>query len=225
VATIFLDPDLKVKRYTERAAELIRLIPTDIGRPLADLVSNLEYDALMNDCAEVLRNLAPSDAEVRTKDGVWQLNARDAVSDDGERYRRRGDYVRDVDRVKRAEQARDLFDSIVQTVREPLVVLDPQLNVVRANDAFYRVFDTEPRAVEGVLIYDLGNRQWDIPELRRLLEEILPADSAFVDFRVAHTFPRIGPKEFILNARRLRRAQDLPDMILLAFEDVTESAG
>jgi two-component system CheB/CheR fusion protein len=131
----------------------------------------------------------------------------------------------DINRSKQAElQAQassQLFEGIVQTVREPLVVLDADLRVVQANDAFYHTFATQAKQTEGVLVYELGNRQWNIPELRTLLEKVLPERAMLTDFRVEHEFPRIGRCAFLLNARRLSRGAGMPDLILLAFEDVT----
>ncbi|MFO8004604.1 PAS domain-containing protein, partial [Guyparkeria sp.] len=110
--------------------------------------------------------------------------------------------------------------SIVDTVREPLLVLDRHLRVQSANRSFYRTFQVLPQDTEGRLLYDLGNRQWDIPRLRTLLEEILPHDTVVDDFELTHDFPDIGHKVMLLNARRLPQEGD--DRILLALEDVTE---
>ncbi len=116
----------------------------------------------------------------------------------------------------------DIFDNILGSVREPLMVLDSGFKVIRANDSFYRSFKVSREETEGSLIYDLGNRQWDIPRLRELLEDILPHNSAFHDFEVEHTFEAIGNKIMHLNARRIYRAFNGTRMILLAIEDVTE---
>ena len=102
------------------------------------------------------------------------------------------------------------------------MVLDSDLNVVKANDAFYSTFEVSPEHTEGVLIYELGNRQWDIPRLRELLEDILPQNTTFNDFEVEHHFETIGPKIMRLNARRLYRKNNQTQLILLAIEDVTE---
>jgi PAS domain S-box-containing protein len=118
------------------------------------------------------------------------------------------------------QEAREYAESIVATVRDPLIVLDNDLRVVTANRAFYRVFATTPEETEGRLLYELGNRQWDIPELRRLLGEILPQNTAFNDYAVTHDFERIGPRTMLLNARRLHR-EGKADLILLAIEDIT----
>jgi len=116
----------------------------------------------------------------------------------------------------------DIFDNILGSVREPLVVLDSDLRVVKANHSFYKTFKVTPEDTEGVVIYDLGNRQWDIPKLRELLEDILPQNSTFNDFEVEHTFETIGPKIMHLNARRIYRETKQTQMILLAIEDATE---
>jgi len=116
----------------------------------------------------------------------------------------------------------EIFDSILGTVREPLVVLDPDLRVVKANLSFYQTFKVEPEGTEGISIYDLGNRQWDIPQLRELLEDILPRNFTFKDFEVEHSFETIGRKIMHLNARRIYRDSKQTQMILLSIEDVTE---
>lgn len=116
----------------------------------------------------------------------------------------------------------EIFDVVLGSVREPLVVLDSDLKIVKANQSFYRTFKVKQEETEGVLIYDLGNRQWDIPRLRELLEDILPHNSQFNDFVVEHEFETIGRKIMHLNARRLYRESKQTGMILLAIEDVTE---
>lgn len=116
----------------------------------------------------------------------------------------------------------EIFDKILGSVRGPLVVLDSDLKVIRANDSFYRTFKVKPEETEGILIYDLGNGQWDIPKLRELLEDILPQNTTFNDFEVEHNFETIGRKIMHLNARRIYREPKQTRMILLSIEDVTE---
>ncbi|MFC1590266.1 diguanylate cyclase [Candidatus Omnitrophota bacterium] len=112
--------------------------------------------------------------------------------------------------------------SIVDTVREPLLILSSDLRVISASRSFYRTFKVIPKKTEGQLIYDLGNRQWDIPKLRKFLNEILPKSLAFNDYEVEHEFPSIGKKIMLLNARKIYRDTDKAEMILLAIEDITE---
>ena len=127
---------------------------------------------------------------------------------------------------KRVEQAltelREYAESIVATVREPLIVLDADLGVVSASRSFYQAFGVKPEETERQLLYDLGNRQWDIPGLRELLEEILPSNSSFEGFEMEHAFPNIGRRIMVLNARRMFREGNKTQLILLAIEDVTD---
>ena len=102
------------------------------------------------------------------------------------------------------------------------MVLDSDLKVVKANPSFYRTFNVKPDETEGILIYDLGNSQWNIPKLRELLEDILPQNSLFHDFEVEHDFESIGRKIMHLNARRIYRKSNQTQLILLAIEDVTD---
>jgi PAS domain S-box-containing protein/putative nucleotidyltransferase with HDIG domain len=120
------------------------------------------------------------------------------------------------------EEARRYAESIVETVREPLLVLDADLKIISANRNFYKTFKVTPGETIGSFIYDLGNKQWDIPKLRELLEEVLPEKEAFDDFEVAHNFQDIGPKIMLLNARQIYRKDIGAKMILLAIEDITE---
>jgi nitrogen-specific signal transduction histidine kinase len=114
-------------------------------------------------------------------------------------------------------EAKDATEQIVETVREPLLVLTPDFRVQSANPAFYQLFQVRPAETEGQLIYQLGNGQWDIPALHTLLEEILPQNTVFNDYEVTHDFEHIGPRTILLNARRL----DNVAFILLAMEDIT----
>jgi len=114
-------------------------------------------------------------------------------------------------------------NAIVQTIREPMLVLDGDLRIQLANPAFHRTFHVTPQQTLGLRIYELGNGQWDIPSLRKLLEEILPTDGQFNDYAVTHDFPHIGTRTILLNARRLHDGNDDKSaLILLAFEDITE---
>ena len=111
--------------------------------------------------------------------------------------------------------------NIVDTVREPLLMLDTTLRVHSANRAFYQTFQVSSEETENCLIYELGNGQWDIPDLRRLLEDVVPKSSVFNDFELVHTFPVIGRRVMLLNARQLK-AGNHGELLVLAMEDVTE---
>src|SRR5258706_8371048 len=123
----------------------------------------------------------------------------------------------DIDDLKNYSQA------IVETIREPLIVLDERLQVRTANQAFYQRFQVTPEETENKFIYDLGNRQWNIPALRTLLEDLLSRNNQFQDFEVEHEFDQIGPRTMLLNARRLAQKGGRAELILLAIEDITDS--
>ena len=120
------------------------------------------------------------------------------------------------------EKAQEYTESIVETIREPLIVLTPDLRVISANRSFYETFHVAPKETEGQFLYSIGDHAWDIPSLRELLEEIIPRNTCFNDFEVDHVFPIIGRKRMLLNARRIHREGKGTEMILLAFEDITE---
>ena len=118
------------------------------------------------------------------------------------------------------EEIENYAQNIVDTVREPLLILDATLRVRSANRAFYQTFQVSASETEGRLIYELGNGQWDIPDLRTLLEDIVPKSSVFNDFELEHTFPAIGRRIMLLNARKLEAGQH-GELLVLAMEDVT----
>lgn len=116
--------------------------------------------------------------------------------------------------------------TVVNVLREPVIMLDGKLKVLAANEAFYSLFQVTAADTEGKLIYELGNGQWDIPKLRDLLEDILPKNTFFKGFEVDHKFPAIGQKTVVLNARLIysqnkSTSELFPPIIMLAMEDVT----
>jgi two-component system CheB/CheR fusion protein len=232
IGTIFLDNELCVQRFTPSATQMINLIQTDIGRPLSHIASNLEYDNLVQDAQSVLDTLVSREIEVQSNDGLW-------YSTRIMPYRTTENVIEGVvvtfvdisepklfqeELVKQRDLAQvrtEYAESIVDTVREPLLVLDADLKVVSASRAFYNDFKVTPQDTEGQFIYQLGNGQWDIPGLRELLENILPESSSFDDYCVEHEFENIGKKSMILNARQISSKDEERKLILLAIEDVT----
>lgn len=233
IATILLDNDLNVKRFTQGARKIINLIQTDTGRPITHLVSNLEDEEWTDDVREVLRTLVSRERQVKTSDGFWYImriipsRTLDNLID--------GTVITfaDITAIKQLEElllesksqlkeANAYAESIIATVREPLIVLDAELRIVSVNRSFYTTFQVTPEETEKCFIYELGNRQWDIPALRKLLEEILPQNAQFENFVVEHKFPKIGRKHMLLNARRILWNGEHTRLILLAIEDVTK---
>jgi two-component system CheB/CheR fusion protein len=126
--------------------------------------------------------------------------------------------------MEAGEETEVLAEAIVETVREPLLVLNGELRVRSANRSFYEAFHVLPEETEDRPLYELGDHQWDIPRLRELLEHILPRDDQLHDFEVEHDFLNIGHRTMLLNARRLRRPNGGSELVLLAIEDITERA-
>jgi two-component system CheB/CheR fusion protein len=172
----------------------------------------------------VIETLLPLDQEVQAHDGRWySMRIRP--------YRRADNKIDgavlvlvDISERRQAMQAvaeaRAHAEGIVDTVHESLVVLDADLRVVSAGRSFYRTFKVEPEQTEGRLFCELGDRQWDIPALRKMLKEILTDQITIEGFEVEHEFPAIGKKRMRLNARRMERMGSAPPLILLAMEEV-----
>lgn len=346
IATLFLDRNLRILRFTPKLRDLFNIRGSDHGRPINELTNRLGYPELRGDAEVVLSRLVPLEREIQDEAGRWYLtrvlpyrttedridgvvvtfvdiDARkeaeakvaagadrlrrminvDAVGvlisdesgtlvESNETYRKMSGYSReeissrtlnwramtppeyveiteqqlarlaasgrigpyekesirrdgsrswmifagaalgdgtlieyciDVSDRKRAERevldSKYYAESIIETLHEPLLVLTPELFVHSANPAFYRNFKVSPADTLGHRIYELGNRQWDIAELRTLLEDILPSNRVFDDFEVEHTFESIGTRTMLVNAPRL----DHIPLILLGVRDITEN--
>jgi len=222
IPTLFLDRELSIRRFTPKAADLFSIRSSDLDRPIYELSRSVDYPSLEDDAKAVLRDLTPVEREVSGADGCWYLaRLRPYRTED---HRIDGVVISFVDFTaqKHAEQitrqGHHYFESIVDTISHPLLVLTPDLRVDSANQAFYATFHVDPDGTQGKLIYELGNGQWDIPELRRLLEEVLPGNDTFEGFRVSHSFEQIGTRVMLLNASRL----DALQRILLGIDDITE---
>ena len=125
------------------------------------------------------------------------------------------------------EKSWTYIKTVIDVMREPILILDKNFRVMAANESFYRMFQVESKDTENKVVYELGNGQWNIPALRKLLEDILPKNTFFKGFEVIHEFPFIGKKVIILNARQIHFTEDdvsklFPSIILLAMEDMTE---
>jgi two-component system CheB/CheR fusion protein len=195
IANLFLDNGLRIKRFTPATANVLNLVQSDIGRPIGDFSIKLDYPDLEKDIKETLRALVLQERVVRHRNGLWYMarilpyRTMESVID--------GVVITFVDitgqkRTQGALQdALAYAEGIVETAREPFVVLDADLRVITANTSFYQTFKTSRGDVEKKRIYDLGNHQWDIPALGA--GNFSKASSR--NFEVAHEFPEIGAKE------------------------------
>lgn len=221
IGTIFLDTQLIIRRFNRDAIRLYRLIPKDIGRPLADISSLIHSVDLLGPAQAVLDTLIPQEVELCTVSGDWFL-ARLAP------YRTLDNVIGGVvmtfhdinSRIanERAIQAaRELAEAIVDTVIEPLLLLDHELRVVSASRSYYRTFNTTESRTTGCRLYELSNCQWDIASLRRKLGTILEDDTSFDGFEVTHHLTGT-PQTVLLNARRVIGEGARPHLILLAMQ-------
>lgn len=227
IATVFVDHNLHILRFTPTATRIINLIRSDIGRPVDHIVSNLAgYDTLAADTRSVLDTLEPRELEVRTKAGVWHsmrilpYRTLDNVIE--------GAVITfvNISVAKMAQEAlRDAHiratEAIVAVVREPLLVLAADLRIVTANDAFYSAFGLLPADSIGNSLFELDQGQWDVPALRELLLNILPREPLVRDYVITGKSSAIGPRTLRLDARTVTE-NGQPTFVLLAIADITE---
>lgn len=231
-AVFTTDTDGTISSWNSGAQRLLGYAEQEIiGKPFALIFTaeDIENHAPQGEFAQALQTGRGKDERYHVKkDGTlfWASGLLFPLFDSEKNLRGFTKIVRDRTEQKRAQQliaeARAYAESIVETIREPLLVLDTDLRVVSANRAFYTTFHTTPQETEQRVIHTLGKGQWNIPALRHLLEAILSSVTVFEDFRVEDEFPAIGKKVMFLNARTLSRQTHDKELILLAFEDVTE---
>ncbi|MBD2677440.1 MULTISPECIES: chemotaxis protein CheB [Nostoc] len=225
IPILMLGGDLRIRRFTPIAGTIFNLIPTDVGRPLSDINHNLNVPDLEEQIFQVINTLTLKAQEVQDQQGHWyDLRIRPYRTIDN-KIDGAVLVLVDIDVLKRTanqlKASRDYAQAIVETVRESLVVLNAELRVVSANLSFYDTFQVIPAQTENRLIFEIGNGQWNIPQLRSLLEEILTNKSQIQDFEVEHNFELIGQKTMRLNGRKMPEI-DGTQLILLAIEDITQ---
>ncbi len=220
-AIVLLGRDLKIRRFTPQAEKLFHLRATDIGHSITRLRVDFHFPDLEKWLGEVITGAKVREQEVHDQQGHWySLRARPYLSLDN-KIDGAVLMLVDVDALKRAErkatQAR-LHSQAVVEHSLPVLILDENLRVISSNQSFYQQFKVSPEQTEKMLVYELGNGQWNIPQLRKYLEEILPRNSFFKDLEVVHKFESIGQRTMLLRGRRLDHLRQ----ILLFIEDVTE---
>jgi two-component system CheB/CheR fusion protein len=227
IPVLFLDKDLRVRRFTEEAKQLVPLIDNDVGRPITDLKMDLLDESFAGDLHVVLDTLQSREKQVKTTEGKWFQMRILPYRTSENRIDGLVITFSDITAIKKLElsiqDARNYAESIISTVLEPLVVLNEDLRVVSANRSFYRDFHVAPQETEGRLLYSIGKGQWDLPELHSLLGDVLEKNREFEGYKLEQDFPDIGHRIMLLNARRIQ-SDFQPELILLAIEDVTHRA-
>jgi len=221
IPIVLIGSDLRIRRFTTVAEKMFNLIPTDIGRPITDIRLPIPVPNLGKLVAEVVDTLAAKDLEVQCEAGRWySLRVRPYRTGDN-KIDGAVLSLLDIHLLKAGlEESRGLAEAIIGAVRHPLVMLDSRLSVTAVNASFFRTFGLTEQETVGRSIFALGNGAWNIPPLRTLLEDRLPPDGYVEDYRLDHEFPQLGRRSFLLNARR-----PSAEVILLAFEDVTDGEG
>jgi two-component system CheB/CheR fusion protein len=236
IPTIFLDSDLRIKRFTFHATKVVNLIPSDIGRPIDHLAARFKYDRLIDDAKEVLRTLAFKQVELQTIDGLWYqmrilpyrttTNVIDGVVITFSDINTLKSMYEEISTLSKDVQlARQYADNIVDTVRESLLVLDNDLKVLSANRSFFKLFRTHSDDVVGKSIFELDGKKWEIPELRTLLEHVIPEQNVFENYRIEYDFATEGKRTLLLNARQVVHGERKTTLILLAIQLQSASEG
>jgi two-component system CheB/CheR fusion protein len=221
IGTIFLDRELFIRRFNRDAANVYRLLASDVGRPLSDINSNMQDNDLLAHAQQVLESLTPYERELQTDQGIWYLariqpystidNAIDGVVLTFD----------DISKRVAAEAAVRLAQTKAKAdTANSLLLLDDALNVNYASHAFYRQFQLTPHDTLGRKIYDLGNRQWDIASLRELLETVLPREQSFDGYLMEADFPEFGHRKILLAAKCIAKENNGPHLILITMENM-----
>jgi PAS domain-containing protein len=225
IATLFLDREYKIKWFTPALKDIINVIQSDIGRSLEDISTKFVKDDIVGDAKKVLKSLTKIEKEMPTDDGkTFRMNILpyrtiDNVID--------GTVITfmDITEMKmyeeRIKEAMNLSQNIVDAVRAPLLILDGDMNVVTANRSFFKHFKVRKKDTMGFPLKKLGDGQWNIPSLIKLLKNVLPGKTVIEDFKVTHGFEKIGKRTILLNVKELVQEESATRLIIISMEDVT----
>lgn len=214
---------IKEKKRGDQKADVkdrrIKQLQEELTAAHADsLAFSQEQDAFIEELQSAHEEVVSSNEELQTVNEELETSKEEMESTNeelittNEELQTRNDLL---------NESYDYSTAIISTLHEPMLILDGNMRVKTANESFYKKFDVNREETEGVILYELGNKQWDIPRLREMLEEIVPKNSYFRDFEVTHTFPGIGEKVLMLNARRIVQKSHGEQLILLSINDIT----
>jgi two-component system, chemotaxis family, CheB/CheR fusion protein len=225
IPVVMVGRDFRIRRFTPAAHRTLKLIPSDVGRLITDLQPDIQIPDLEMQIRQVIDSLITKEIEVQDTAGRWhslvlrpyetvdnKISGAVLVLFDIEESKRN---------IRQKQQAADFANALLETVRSASLLLDLNLRIKRAAPAFYRLFRTEPEKTEGRLFYEIGEGEWDTPELRSLLEDVLPKNSRVSDFEVWQTVPNVGRRKLALNAYRTAGSVDNEYFIIVSIEEVT----
>jgi PAS domain S-box-containing protein len=223
---VLLGRDLAIRRFSPQAEKQFHLHASDVGRTVGSVGHNLDLPDLDAMIAGVIRTVRECEREVRDNEGRWYSLRVRPYLDAAHRVDGAVLVLMDIDVLKRTEarinEEHEHAEAILRTVPNPLIILDADLRVHSANEAFYRSFQMTPAETHDRTIFQLDHAAWDFPRLRQRLRAIIPRNSSFDDFELIHESDRLGRRVLLLNARVLIESDGKPKQILLGIRDVTE---
>jgi len=227
IPMVIVGVDMRIRRFSPQSEKLLNLISADIGRPISDIKANIEVEDFTEMLTQAVDNMKTSEQDTRDKNGYWySVRVRP--------YRTRENKIDgaviafiEINALRQALEAertaRDYAEAIIAAVRHPLLVLDRDLRVISASASYLRAFDVSDKETRDNLVHRLGNGQWAIPKLRRLLEQVVNDGHSFDAFEVFHEFERIGTRTFEVSGRQISAERPEGPMVLMQMEDVTEA--
>jgi two-component system CheB/CheR fusion protein len=231
IGTIFLDNDLRIKRFTPAVTRIVSLIPTDVGRPIGDIVTQMVNDDLAQHAREVLQNLVFQEEEARTRDGRWFLRrilpyrTADNVIDGVVVTFVNITEVREAQRM--VEAMLGFTNAVVDGIRYPVVALNKEGRIVQVNQAFYTMFQTRKEATLGARLVELDGARWAQPDFRARLEAVIAGGPAIEGYEMALDLPRLGRRTLKLHASRTvfggKVVAGEEELTFLTIEDATGS--
>ncbi len=229
IATVFLDKNLTIRFFTPAAAPLFNLIATDVGRPLADLSIRFTGVDLLADARRVLETRTPIKREITSKPGTWFVCGISPYQTNDNRSEGVVINLVDITDLKSGEESlrvsrvyTDYIEAIINTIHEPLIVLDQELRVVSASQAFYHFFRCTPGETLGRSLPDTDAHHLDTPALRALLDRIKDAGNGVRNYEIAIDLPPLGQRTLVVTAEEIRGAGIAGKRILISFNDVTD---
>ncbi|MDP2175885.1 MAG: chemotaxis protein CheB [Bacteroidota bacterium] len=221
IESFFLNPQSGNKGASLAKDRRIKKLELELAAAQADALEiAMEHEAFTEELQSSNEEVVSSNEELQTLNEELETSkeeiesANEELTTTNQELQTRNDLL---------NEAYEYADALLSTLHEPMLVLDKNLRVKSANESFYNAFYVNRDETEGVLLYDLGNKQWDIPRLRELLDDILPRNTDLRDFEISHMFPSIGEKTMLLNARRIIQKMNQEELILLAISDVTKN--
>jgi two-component system, chemotaxis family, CheB/CheR fusion protein len=225
IPVVMVGRDLRIRRFTPAAHKIMKLIPSDLGRLITDLKPDIPIPDFENQIGEVIDSLITKEIEVQDASGHWYSLVMRPYETVDNKISGAILILFDVEESKRSllqkQQAVNFANALLETMRSASLLLDAGLRVKRATSSFYRLFQTVPEKTEGRLFYEVGSGEWDIPELRSLLEEVLPQNSLVENFEIWQNRPSGTQRKLLIQAARTKEMVDHDYLIVVSIEDVT----